>query len=176
VQADRGTEPSTLMGSGNTKPPRSAAGGIERNRKFVDSLLEGDGFELLVRERGASGCRACLPWTGRRALFVDRFYRVPDRRLRVRQSWWPGRSAGCRPVPSNRARQKRDNQMHRARVLEVRIHLPPAVSPRTTGPRQRAFVERSRQRSINPIATSLTQIIPVAGEPSNIDGMLRDRS
>jgi hypothetical protein len=28
------------MGSGNTEPPRSAAGGIERNRKFVDSLLE----------------------------------------------------------------------------------------------------------------------------------------
>src|SRR6516164_450676 len=48
VQADRGTEPSTLMGSGITKPPRSAAGGIERNRKFVDSLLEGDGFELPV--------------------------------------------------------------------------------------------------------------------------------
>ena len=40
VQADRGTEPSTLIGSGNTKPPRSAASGIERNRKFVDSLLE----------------------------------------------------------------------------------------------------------------------------------------
>src|SRR6516162_11315496 len=48
VQADRGTEPSTLMGSGNTKSPRSAAGGIERNRKFVDSLLEGDGFEPSV--------------------------------------------------------------------------------------------------------------------------------
>ena len=41
-------EPSTLMGSGNTKPPRSAAGGIERNRKFVDSLLEGNGFERSV--------------------------------------------------------------------------------------------------------------------------------
>jgi hypothetical protein len=79
---------------------------LERNRKFADSPLEGDGFELLVRERVESGCRACLPWTGRPALFADRFYRVPDRRLRVRQSRWPGRSAGCRPVPSNRARQK----------------------------------------------------------------------
>ena len=37
------------------------------------------------------------------------------------------------PVPSNRARQKRDNQLHCARVLEVRIHLPPPVSPQTFG-------------------------------------------
>jgi hypothetical protein len=29
-----------------------------RNRKFVDSLLEGAGFELLVRGRGEAGCRA----------------------------------------------------------------------------------------------------------------------
>src|SRR6516165_5275195 len=51
-------EPSTLMGSGNTKPPRSAAGGIERNRKFVDSLLEGNGFELPVRGCDESGFRS----------------------------------------------------------------------------------------------------------------------
>ena len=31
---------------------------IKRNRKFVDSPLEGDGFELLVRGRGEVGCRA----------------------------------------------------------------------------------------------------------------------
>ena len=29
-----------------------------RNRKFADSLLEGIGFELLVRGRGEAGCRA----------------------------------------------------------------------------------------------------------------------
>jgi len=29
-----------------------------RNRKFVDSLLEGTGFELLVHGRGEAGCRA----------------------------------------------------------------------------------------------------------------------
>jgi hypothetical protein len=38
------------MGSGNSKPPRSAAGGIERNRKFVDSLLEGGVWCELVSE------------------------------------------------------------------------------------------------------------------------------
>jgi hypothetical protein len=42
------------------KPPRSAAGGIERNRKFVDSLLEGTGFELLVRGRGEAGLSRLL--------------------------------------------------------------------------------------------------------------------
>jgi hypothetical protein len=31
---------------------------LERNRKFVDSPLEGTGFELLVRGRGEAGCRA----------------------------------------------------------------------------------------------------------------------
>jgi hypothetical protein len=31
--------------------------GANRNRKFVDSLLEEDGFELLVRGRGEAGCR-----------------------------------------------------------------------------------------------------------------------
>jgi hypothetical protein len=30
---------------------------IERNRKFVDSPLEGTGFELLVRGPGEVGCR-----------------------------------------------------------------------------------------------------------------------
>jgi len=30
------------------EPLRSSASGLERNRKFVDSLLEGDGFELSV--------------------------------------------------------------------------------------------------------------------------------
>ena len=31
---------------------------IKRNRKFVDSPLEGTGFELVVRGRGEAGCRA----------------------------------------------------------------------------------------------------------------------
>src|SRR6516162_7550002 len=31
---------------------------LPRNRWFVDSPLEGDGFELLVRGRGEAGCRA----------------------------------------------------------------------------------------------------------------------
>ena len=36
----------------------SRAIALLRNRKFVDSLLEGTGFELLVRGRGEAGCRA----------------------------------------------------------------------------------------------------------------------
>src|SRR5215469_6010715 len=38
-----------------------------------------------------------------------------------------------RPVPSNRAAQRGDNEIYRARVLKVRIHFPPAVSLRTIG-------------------------------------------
>jgi hypothetical protein len=35
------------------------------SKKFApDSSLEGNGFELLVRERGESGCRARLLWDG----------------------------------------------------------------------------------------------------------------
>src|SRR6516225_5522378 len=45
--------------------------------------------------------------------------------LSERRSRWPGRSAGCRPVPNNRVK-RHDNQLHRARVLEVRIQSPPA--------------------------------------------------
>jgi hypothetical protein len=33
-----------------------------------------------------------------------------------------------RPVPSNRAAQRGDNEIYRARVLKVRIHFPPAES------------------------------------------------
>jgi hypothetical protein len=64
-------EPSTLMGSGNTKPPRSAAGGIERNRKFVDSLLEQAGFEPPV---------PCNTMHLRTAFFTS-----PDTALKVQQ-------------------------------------------------------------------------------------------
>ena len=35
---------------------------LTRNRKFVDSPLEGDGFELPVRERGQSVCRPHLSY------------------------------------------------------------------------------------------------------------------
>ena len=49
------------------------------------------------------------------------FGRVPDK---------IGRQKG-RADPSQAG--KRDNQIHRARVLEVRIHLPPAESLRTIG-------------------------------------------
>jgi hypothetical protein len=102
----------------------------------VDSPLEGDGFELLVRERGASGCRAfdapgCLGRVGSRrsdpaTTIAERvaFGRVPDK---------IGRQKG-RADPSKAG--KRDNQMHRARVLEVRIHLPPAESQQTFGSSQ----------------------------------------
>ena len=38
-----------------------------------------------------------------------------------------------RPVPSNRAAQRGDNEIYRARVLKVRIHFPPAGSLRTIG-------------------------------------------
>ena len=42
----------------NATAASSRAIALLRNRKFVDSLLEDDGFELLVRGRGESGCRA----------------------------------------------------------------------------------------------------------------------
>ena len=51
--------------------------------QFVaDSLLEGDGFELLVRERGASGCSRLLTrpvaWDGSAAGGVTRPPRLPN--------------------------------------------------------------------------------------------------
>src|SRR6516164_8303755 len=46
--------------------------------------------------------------------------------LSERRSRWPGRSAGCRPVPSNRARQKARQPASPRRVLEVRTQSPPA--------------------------------------------------
>ena len=50
-----------------------------------------------------------------------------QRRLsRLRQR--PGRSARCRPVPATGRVKRHDNQLHRARVLEVRIQSPPAES------------------------------------------------
>jgi hypothetical protein len=36
--------------------------------------------------------------------------------------------SGAPTVPSNRAAQRGDNEIYRARVLKVRIHFPPAVS------------------------------------------------
>jgi hypothetical protein len=38
-----------------------------------------------------------------------------------------------RPVPSNRAAQRGDNEIYRVRVLKVRIHFPPAESLQTIG-------------------------------------------
>jgi hypothetical protein len=38
--------------------PFEARASFERDRGFADSLVEGTGFELLVRGRGEAGCRA----------------------------------------------------------------------------------------------------------------------
>ena len=83
--------------------PRRAVAPL-RNRKFADSPLEGTGFELRVRERGESACRACLLGTGRRALPTD-FIGYPTEATRSAIAV-AGCSAGCGPVPSNRTRQK----------------------------------------------------------------------
>jgi hypothetical protein len=56
-------------------------------------------------------------------MIVDRFGNSQDKRTEPR---YPALTAPARP--RNRAREKGDNQLHRARVLEVRIHLPPAES------------------------------------------------
>ena len=66
-------------------------------------------------------------------MIVDRFGNSQDKGAEPR---YPALTAPARP--RNRAREKGDNQLHRARVLEVRIHLPPADSPglAQTGPLQ----------------------------------------
>jgi hypothetical protein len=61
-------------------------------------------------------------------MIVDRFGNSQDKRAEPR---YPALTALARP--RNRAREKGDNQLHRARVLEVRIHLPPADSPSLAG-------------------------------------------
>jgi len=90
---------------------------LDGDREFADSPLEGDGFELLVRERGESGCRACLLGTGRRALLPTDFIGYPtegyafgDRGGRVAPP------AADPSQPTGRVK-RRDNQIHRARVL-----------------------------------------------------------
>ena len=55
--------------------PVIKVGASRGTESLHDSPLEGNGFELPVRERGESGgrlCRAPLLGTGRRALFADR--------------------------------------------------------------------------------------------------------
>jgi hypothetical protein len=59
---------------------------------------------------------------------VDRFGNSPDKRAEPR---YPAPTAPARP--RNRAREKGRQAIHRARVLEVRIHSPPAQSLRTFG-------------------------------------------
>src|SRR6516164_2657542 len=56
-------------------PAAIVAGRLQRNRRFVDSPLEGTGFELLVRGRGEPGCHARLLEMGRRAF--DHFIGYP---------------------------------------------------------------------------------------------------
>ena len=51
-----------------------------RNQKFADSPVEGDGFELPVRERGASGCRPFVApdaWDGSTRPFLPIDSRAP---------------------------------------------------------------------------------------------------
>src|SRR5215831_20817394 len=43
------------------------------------------------------------------------------------------RSPGPHPIAKHNPPKRADNQIDRARVLEVRIHLPPALSQQTTG-------------------------------------------
>src|SRR6516225_8696443 len=56
------------------------------------------------------------------------FSNSQDKRAEPR---YPALTAPARP--RNRAREKGANQLHCARVLEVRIHLPPADSPSLAG-------------------------------------------
>src|SRR6516162_10933347 len=68
---DRGYPSRQWLSASGTRIPRGCFDGKEimrssnrrrlvRNRKFVDSPLEGTGFELLVRGRSEAGCRAFL--------------------------------------------------------------------------------------------------------------------
>ena len=72
VSPDRTDPVEVLMGQGKTRDPGTASDqvragesysppGANRNRKFVDSLLEGNGFELPVRERCKRGLRRKSP-------------------------------------------------------------------------------------------------------------------
>jgi hypothetical protein len=64
-------------------------------------------------------------------MIVDRFGNSQDKGAELR---YPALTAPARP--RNRAREKGDNQLHRARVLEVRIQSPPAESQQTFGSSQ----------------------------------------
>ena len=82
---------------------------------------------------------------------------------------WPPRSAGCRPRPKQPgASEGRDNQLHRARVLVVRIQSPPAGSQaRTCLPRpgMSAFRDANSTRQLRRpfLSTSaLARLLPSA--------------
>src|SRR6516162_5723745 len=61
---------------------------------------------------------------------------------------YPALTAPARP--RIRAREKGDNQLHRARVLEVRIHLPPAESPCLTQTRPLQVENRAFRAGVSP--------------------------
>ena len=105
--------------------------------------------------------------------FCRPFYRVPDLRLRVRRSRWPGRSAGCRPVAGNWARQKAREPVHRARVPEVQssplqrgvceLSVPCGASNFSSGRQQRVGLWPSPEDPLSPGTGAIRRAAPTAG-------------
>jgi len=67
-------------------------------------------------------------------------------------------------MKSSRAAQRSDNQLDRARVLEVRIHLPPAESQQTFGPFRVVAIHKSEPCSLTPPHVSTPRSSNAAGD------------
>jgi hypothetical protein len=101
--------------------PDGRPDGQRRRQRFDLARSDAEPAAALARPRLAHEFGQTIhPWFG---MIVDRFGNSQDKRAEPR---YPALTAPARP--RNRAREKGDNQLHRARVLEVRIHLPPAES------------------------------------------------
>jgi hypothetical protein len=106
--------------------PDGRPDGQRRRQRFDLARSDAEPAAALARPRLAHEFGQTIhPWFG---MIVDRFGNSQDKGAEPR---YPALTAPARP--RNRAREKGDNQLHRARVLEVRIHLPPPESLRTFG-------------------------------------------
>jgi len=110
-------------------PASSRAMALLRNRKFADSPLEGNGSELPVPQQGEldprSSPRSKRTGSGGRC----RKSQAPSNGSPLKKRAEPQLVDRCAdPSEAIGARKRGDNQLHRFRVLEVRIHSSPAGS------------------------------------------------
>jgi len=121
------SNPLGVKGAGRGRDHPDRRPDSQRRRQCFDLVRsDAEPAAALARPRLAHEFgQAIHPWFG---MTVDRFGNSPDKRAEPR---YPAPTAPARP--RNRAREKgATTQTHRARVLEVRIHLPPAASPLRT--------------------------------------------